>query len=45
MNAHVKKFCMQKGISFIDNSGIKGFYLGERKLRLYKKGNNAFGNK
>ena len=44
MNAHVKKFCMQKGISFIDNNGIKGF-LGERKLHLYKKGNNAFGNK
>ena len=33
---------MQKGISFIDTSGIKEFYLGKRKLHLNKKGNGAF---
>ena len=33
---------MQKGISFIDNSGIKEFHLGKRKLHLNKKGNSAF---
>ena len=33
---------MQKGISFIDNSGIKEFHLGKMKLHLNKKGNSAF---
>ena len=32
---------MQKGISFIDNSGIKEIHLGKRKLHLNIKGNNA----
>ena len=32
-NAHLKNFCMQKWISFIDNSGIKEFHVGKRKLR------------
>ena len=41
-NARLKNFCMQKGISFIDNSGIKEFHLGKRKLHLNKKGNSAF---
>ena len=36
---------MQKGISFIDNSGIKEFHLGKRKLHLNKKGNSAFAKK
>ena len=36
---------MQKGISFIDNSGIKEFHLGKRKIHLNKKGNNAFAKK
>ena len=31
--------CMQKGISFIDSSGIKEFHLGKMKLHLNKKGN------
>ena len=30
---------MQKGISFIDNGGIKEFHLGKMKLHLDKKGN------
>ena len=41
-NALLKNFCMQKGNSFIDNSGIKEFHLGNRKLQLNKKGNRAF---
>ena len=41
-NPSLKNFCMQKGISFIDNSGIKEFHLGKRKLHLSKKRNNAF---
>ena len=35
-NARLKNFCMQKGISFIDNSGIKELHLGKRKLHLNK---------
>ena len=42
MNTHLKKFCMQIGISFIGNSGIKEFPLGKRKLHLNKKGNSTF---
>ena len=38
----LKNFCMLKGISFIDNSSIKEFYLGKRNLHLNKKGNSAF---
>ena len=38
-NARLKNFCIQKGISFIDNSGIKEFHLGKRKLYLKKKEN------
>ena len=41
-NARLKNFSEQKGVSFIDNSGIKKFHLGKRKLHLSKKGNNAF---
>ena len=33
---------MQKGISFIDNSGVKEFHLGKGKLHLNKKGNSTF---
>ena len=44
-NAHLKNFCIQKGISFIDNSGIMEFHLGMRKLHLNKKGNSAFATK
>ena len=36
---------MRKGISFIDNSVIKEFNLGKRKLHLNKKGNSAFAKK
>ena len=31
----------KKGATFIDNSGIKDFYLRNRKLHLNKKGNSA----
>ena len=41
-NARLNHFCMQKGIGFIDNSGIKEFHIGKRKLHLNKKGNSAF---
>ena len=41
-NSRLEKFCMQKGTSFIANSGIKEFQLGKRKLHLNKKGNIAF---
>ena len=42
MNARLKNFCMQKGISFIDNRGFAEFHLGKRKIHLKKKGNSAF---
>ena len=35
----------KKGTTFIDNSGIKEFYLRNRKLHLNKKGNSAFAKK
>ena len=44
-NASLKNFCIQKGISFIDNSGIKEFHLGKRKLHLNKKEDSAFAKK
>ena len=31
----MKNFPIQKGISFIDNNGIKKFHLGKKKLRLH----------
>ena len=40
-NAPLKTFCIKNGISFIDNSGIKEFNLGQRKLCLNQKGNSA----
>ena len=44
-NASLKNFYIQKGVSFIDNSGIKEFHLGKRKLHLNKKGDSAFAKK
>ena len=44
-NARLKNFCKQKGISFIDNSGIKKFHLGKSKLHFHRKGNRAFAKK
>ena len=41
-NARFKNFCKQKGISFINNSAIKEFYLSKRKLHLNKNGNSTF---
>ena len=41
-NARFKNFCIQKGISFVDNSGKKEFNLGNRNLHLSKKRNSAF---
>ena len=42
-NNNLKSFCMHKGVSFIDNIGIKEFHLGKRRLHLNKKGNSVFG--
>ena len=42
-NTRLKNFSKKKGISFIDNSGIKEFHLAKRKLHLNKKGNSVFG--
>ena len=36
-NAHLKNFCMQKGISFIDNNGIKEFHLGKKNFIWTRK--------
>ena len=36
---------MQKRTGFIDNSCIKEFHLGKRKLHLNWKGRNAFAKK
>ena len=44
-NARLKNFCKKKGISFIDNSGIKEFHLGKSKLHFHRKGNRAFAKK
>ena len=44
-NARLKNFCKQKGISFIDNSGIQEFHLGKSKLHFHRKGNRAFAKK
>ena len=40
-NCRLKNFCMQKEISFIDNSGIKEFHFGKRKLHLNKQGKSV----
>ena len=40
MNGRLKNFCKKKEISVIDNTGIKEFHLGKRKLHLNKKGNS-----
>ena len=41
-NARLENVCIQKGISFIGNSGIREFDLRKWKLHVNKKGNGAF---
>ena len=41
-NTRLKSFSIQNRSSFIDNSRIKEYYLGKRKLHLNKKSNSAF---
>ena len=41
-NTRLKSFSIQNRSSFIDNSRIKEYHLGKRKLDLKKKGNSAF---
>ena len=40
-NARFKNFWIQKGISFVDNSGKDEFHLGNRNLHLSKKRNST----
>ena len=41
-NARLKKFCMQKGIGFINNNNIKEDFLPKKKLNLGQRGNSVF---
>ena len=39
VNSHLKNYCSQKNIDFIDNNNIKEEHLGVKKLHLNKRGN------
>ena len=41
VNSHLKNYCNQKNIDYIDNSNIKEDHLGVKKLHLNKKGNSV----
>ena len=41
VNSHLKNYCNQKNIEYIDNSNIKEDHLGVKKLHLNKKGNSV----
>ena len=41
VNSHLKNYCSQKNIDFIDNSNIKEEHLGVKKLHLNKRGNSV----
>ena len=41
-NARLKKFCMQKGIGFINNNNIKEDFLPKKKLNLGQRCNSVF---
>ena len=36
-NTHLKNYCRQKGISFIENSNIKESHLGKRNFTIIKQ--------
>ena len=44
VNSHLKNYCAQKNIDYIDNSNIKEDHLGAKKLHLSKKGNSILAN-
>ena len=41
-NAHLKNFCLQKSIGFIDNKNINESSLGKKELHLSSKGKAFF---
>ena len=41
VNSHLKNYCSQKNIDFIDNNNIKEEHLGLKKLHLNKRGNTV----
>ena len=41
-NARLKNFCVQKNIGFINNSNIKEYFLGKKKLHLGQRCNSVF---
>ena len=41
VNSHLKNYCRQKNIDFIDNNNIKEEHLGVKKLHLNKRGNSV----
>ena len=41
VNSHLKNYCSQKNIDFIDNNNIKEEHLGVKKLHLNKRGNSV----
>ena len=41
VNSHLKNYCNQKNIEYIDNSNIKEDHLGVKKFHLNKKGNSV----
>ena len=44
VNSHLKNFCSQKNIDFIDNTNIKEEHLGVKKLHLNRKGSSVLAN-
>ena len=44
-NTHLKNYCQQKRISFIENSNIKESHLGKKKLHINKTGKSLFAKK
>ena len=44
VNSHLKNYCSQKNIDFIDNNNIKEEHLGMKKLHLNKRGNSVLAN-
>ena len=41
VNSHLKNYCSQKSIDFVDNNNIKEEHLGVKKLHLNKRGNSV----
>ena len=42
INNRLKNYCMQTNLDYIQNNNIKEEHLGNKKLRLNKKGNTVF---